>query len=358
MEIYLIAGLSLLLLGLLIYVIAILRSQRQDNSILLLQQQMDALRQQLGDSMSTTAQRLDRIITDVTSQVNQQMANITQQLQITTGQIGERLDTASRTIADVKQNLGAVQEANKRIFEIARDIASLQDLLKPAKLRGGVGEMLLENLLEEFLPGRYSSQYKFRDGTTVDFAIRLKDCLLTVDSKFPLESFHRLMEAKSDEERKKSRKEFLSTIKKHIDTISQKYIKPNEGTVNFALMYIPAENVYYETIIREDEDTEGLFEYCKKKMVVPVSPNTFLAYLMTIIMGFKGMEIEKNARLVLDELSRIRVELDSFTKDFSTLGGHLKNAINKYEELTRGLSKIENRMLGLTKVGQLPSGEK
>lgn len=345
-----------LLLLLLLYFI--LRSRgKEDTSILLLRQQMETLRGQVNEGLNAASQKMDRLMMDIISQINQQMGGITQQLQITTGQIGERLDNASKIIADVKGGLGEVSEANKRIIEIAKDIAQLQDLLKPPKSRGGMGEVLLENLLNELVPGKFKRQYRFRDGSQVDFVISLRDRLVPVDSKFPLESFRKLSEAKTDDERKRLRKEFIRDIKKHIDGVT-KYIKPDENTFDFAMMYIPAEGIYYETIIREEDERESLFEYAFKKRVVPVSPNTFFAYLMTIVLGFRGMEIEKNAMFVLDTLARLHTEIENFRKEFDTLGGHLKNAVNKYEEIRLKFSKIDNSITGLTKMEALPSGEK
>jgi DNA recombination protein RmuC len=343
---------------LLLYLIITQSRQKRDDSLLLLQQQMEALRTQLGENMNASAQRIDRVITDITAQVNQQMANIAQQLQTTTGQIGDRLDSASKTIADVKKGLGEVSEASKRIFDVAKDITELQDLLKPSKLRGGVGEVLLENLLADILPGKFKRQYKFKDGTQVDFVIFLKDRLVPVDSKFPIEPFRRVLEAKSEDERIKQKKKFINVVKGLIDEIASRYIKPDENTVNFAMMYIPAENIYYETIIREDDKEEPLLKYSIEKNVIPVSPNTFLAYLMTIMLGFRGMEIERNAKFVLDAISKLQMEIEVFKKEFDVLGGHIRNAMNKYDESYSKFLKIGATVTGVTKIGALPSGEK
>ncbi len=355
--VYILTAGFIVIILLLFYLIFLQSRQKNDAPLLLLQQQMEALRGQLGTSINSTMERIDRVITDITAQVNQQIQNVTQQLQITTGQIGERLDSASRTIADVKEGLGAVSEASKRIFDVARDIAELQDLLKPSKIRGGVGEVLLENLLEDILPGKFKAQYRFKDGTQVDFVIFLKDRLVPIDAKFPVESFRRLLDVKSEDERIKLRREFIATIKKHIDKIASKYIKPDENTLNFAMMYIPAENIYYETIIREDDKEESLFKYSIEKSVTPVSPNTFLAYLMTIMLGFRGMEIERNARYVLDAISKLQMDIDMFKKEFDILGNHLKNAMNKYDESYRKFLMLGDKVTGITKTGALPPGK-
>ncbi len=354
--IYLITVGVLIILLLLFYIVILINKGRNDTFIVMLQQQIESLRQQMAENMTNSVQRIDQVIANVISQVNQQLTVMTQQLQTTTGQIGDRLDSASRTIADVKEGLGVVSEASKRIFDVAKDMAELQDLLKPSKIRGVVGEVLLENLLEDILPGKFKTQYRFKDGSQVDFVIFLRDRLVPIDAKFPVESFRRLLDAKSEDERIKLRKEFIATIKKHIDKIASKYIRPDENTLNFAMMYIPAENIYYETIIRENDKEESLFTYSIEKNVTPVSPNTFLAYLMTIMLGFKGMEIERNARFVLDAISKLQIDLDMFKKEFDILGNHLKNAMNKYDESYRRFLMLSEKVTGITQTGALPPG--
>ncbi len=323
---------------------------------MMFQQQIESLRQQFTENMMSNVQRIDQVLDSLRTQLNQQLSTVAQQLQNATGQIGERIDSASKVMGEVQKGLGAVYEANKRILDITKEIAELEDLLKPAKIRGGVGEVLLENLLDEIIPGKYTRQYRFRSGEQVDFVIQIRDRLVPVDSKFPLESFRRLLEAKTEDEKTKCRKEFRKSVKNHIDKIAAKYIKPDEDTLNFAMMYIPAENIYYETVIKEDKE-ESIFEYSLEKKVIPVSPNTFFAYLMTILLGFRGMEIEKNALMVMDSLGKLQVELGLFMKEFEILGGHIMNANKKYDDVLKRITRFSDKITGIVNQGKLPSGE-
>jgi DNA recombination protein RmuC len=173
-----------------------------------------------------------------------------------------------------------------------------------------------------------------------------------------MESFHRLISDDNEQSVTKDRKEFIRTVKQHIDHIAQKYILPDEGTYDFALMYIPAENIYYETIIKDKQGDE-LFPYAMEKRVIPVSPNSLYAYLQVIVFGLKGMHIEEKAKEIMNQLARLRGDEGKFREEFNTLGGHLKNARNKFEEAEQKLARFEDKMLEVstTKPAELPPGE-
>jgi DNA recombination protein RmuC len=254
---------------------------------------------------------------------------VSQSLSSSTGQISQRLDSAAKLYGELRSQLGQLSEANAQIQAMVKDVSSLQDILRPPKLRGGMGEVLLENLLREILPPEhYSIQHHFRSGAIVDAVIRFKEGLVPVDAKFPLENFRRMLEAASEEDRQAARKEFARNVKKHIDDIHDRYILPEEGTFPFALMYVPAENVYYETIIKgEEEDGEkALYAYATTQQVMPVSPNSFYAYLLTLAQGFRGLRIEERARDIINHLNRLRDDLGRFTEDFRKVGMHVANA--------------------------------
>jgi DNA recombination protein RmuC len=285
----------------------------------LIQQEMNALREQMSASLSQN-----------------------------TGTINQRLDNAARLYGELRNQLGQLSAANAQIQAMVKDVSSLQDILRPPKLRGGMGEVLLENLLREILPPEhYEFQHRFRTGDIVDSVIRLKEGLVPVDAKFPLENFRRMLEAKTDEDRKAARKEFARNVKKHIDDIHDKYILTEEGTFPFALMYIPAENVYYETIIKgEDEDGEkALYAYATSKQVMPVSPNSFYAYLLTLAQGFRGLKIEERALEIINHLNRLKQELDRFTEDFRKVGMHLSNAQTRFGEAEKRLTRFEEKLI-------------
>jgi DNA recombination protein RmuC len=183
----------------------------------------------------------------------------------------------------------------------------------------------------------------------VDAVIRLGGKLVPVDSKFPLENFRKMVEVKAEEERRPLRKRFITDVKKHIDAIASKYILPDEGTYDFALMYIPAENVYYECIIKEDETREEapLTEYSLKRRVIPVSPGCFYAYLQAILLGLKGFQIEENARLIMQNLARLQGDFQRFVGDFEVMGKHLMNAKGKYDESEKRLERFQDKLASI-----------
>lgn len=310
--------------------------QGPDPMTALLQQQMDALRQQVSQSLNQNAVLLQ-----------QQMESVSKNLRSSSGEINQRLDNAAKLYAGLQGQLGKLSEANAQIQNMVKDVSTLQDILRPPKLRGGMGEVLLGNLLSEILPAEhFSLQYRFQSGAIVDSVIRLKDGLVPVDAKFPLENFKRMLSAATDDERKAARKEFSRDVKKHIDDIRAKYILTEEGTFPFALMYIPAENVYYETIIKAEEEGEkALYAYATSKQVMPVSPNSFYAYLVTLSQGFRGMRIEERARDIIDQLNRLRLELDKFDEDFRKVGMHLTNAQTRYVEAEKRLARFEEKLI-------------
>ena len=312
-------------------------NKSKDTGFLVMQQQLDALRSQVQEALSSTTQ-----------QVNQQLSSVTQQLQSSSGQIGNRLDHATKIVGEVRHSLGELSKASQQIFEVGKDIASLQDILRAPKLRGVIGELFLGDLLGQILPSKhFSLQHRFKSGETVDAVISLSTNLVPVDSKYPLENFKRIMESRSDEERKVAKRKFISDVKKHVDSISQKYILPDEGTFPFALMYIPAENVYYETIIRDENLGEevSLSAYALSKRVIPVSPNSFYAYLQAIVLGLRGLKIESSAQRIIGYLDQLQGDFERFRKEFEVVGTHLNNAKGRYDDADRRLERFGERLL-------------
>jgi DNA recombination protein RmuC len=316
-----------------------------------MQQEVLSLRGQLTESMQRSQEAVNQQLGQITSQVNTQLGQVAQQLQKSTGDLNTRLDNAARIVQDVSKGLGSLGEATKKVFEVGKDIASLQEILRSPKLRGGLGELFLGDLLAQiFPPAHYSLQHRFRSGEAVDAVIRLGRNLVPVDAKFPLENFRRVIETATEEERKAAKRKFISDVKKHVDAIAGKYILPDEGTFDFALMYIPAENVYYELIIRDEAiDTDkGLLTYSFAKRVIPVSPNSFYAYLQTILLGLKGMHVEEQAQEILKGLARLSGDFEKFRADFELVGKHLTNTKSKYDDADKRLEKFGDRLHSLS----------
>lgn len=325
----------------------LLREKKEDQSLFLMQQQIDQLRVQLSQALDNNAQLVQQQLGQVLGNVNERLKENGEILERTHQSLGERLDNAARVVGDVQKSLGGLEEANRKIYDVGKDIASLQEILRAPKLRGGLGEFFLEDLLAQILPPQhFVIQHAFKSGERVDAVIKLGSLLVPVDSKFPLENFKRTLEAASDDERSRAKRQFVSDVKKHVDAIAGKYILPDEGTYDFALMYIPAENVYYETIIKDDSDGErNLSQYALSKRVVPVSPNSFYAYLQAIVLGLKGMKVEERAKEIIQYLSRLRGDFTKFRDDFSLLGKHLGHAQTSYQSTEKRLEQFGQRLL-------------
>ena len=277
----------------------------------------------------------------VSLQLSERLKEMSQAIQETERGVGARLDANSGVIGSIQRSLGKLEETNRQIFEISKDISGLQNLLRAPKFRGEIGETLLGNLLEQVLPAEhFKLQHEFKSGETVDAIIRLGRNIVPVDAKFPLENFQGFLAAASEDEKNAFRRKFISDVKNRINEIASKYILTDEGTFDFALMYIPAENVYYEAAVRED-----LLSFALSKKVIPVSPNTFYAYLQVICLGLKGMQVERNAKEILANLNRMQQDLAKFGEDFRLVGGHIKNAWQKYADAEKRLDRFQDKLI-------------
>lgn len=252
-----------------------------------------------------------------------------------------------------------LEEANKRIFELGKDISSLQKILQAPKLRGGMGEIWLAELIGQIIPAdRFKMQYGFKGGEICDAVIFLRDgTLLPIDSKFSLENFAKMLEAE-DSLKAAFQRQFAGDIKKRIDEIAKKYIRPQEGTLEFAFMYVPAENVYYQAFIQGEDDMQ-LLSYAFERRVIPVSPSSFYAYLQVILFGLRGMEIEKSAKEIQKNLSGLRTDFGNFRETYEKVGVHLRHAQQSYEQTDRRLNGIETKFtqISISEQQTLPETE-
>ena len=282
---------------------------------------------------------------------------------VLTKTVGDKVEGSIQVFGEVRERLGELTKRTKDIEEVGKSISSLQEALRAPKFRGGFGELGLERLLVDTLPANaYDLQHKFRNGEIVDAVVRIGGNLVPIDAKFPfpLEDFERMVTEESQDEPTRLRRQFARTIKKHIDDVS-KYILPDENTFDFALMYIPAENIYYETIVRGTQPIEesDIYSYCLQKRVFPVSPNSFYAYLQAIVLGLKGLQVEKSAREILGHLGRLQSDLQDFQEDYATLGTHIGYAARKYDEAGRKLTRFDDKLqlTGETTIEKLPEGD-
>ena len=268
--------------------------------------------------------------------------------------IGEKFESSLKVIGDIKQTLGSLQKTNEQMLDIGKNISSLQDLLKPPQIRGGLGEQILSNILAQILPRQsYEEQHRFKDGSIVDAVVKVGDKWVPIDSKFPLESFQRYIECSEESHKKTNLREFERNIKAKIDDVASKYILEDEGTYDFALMYIPSENVYYQTILQEDLqiDGKGISDYAMDKRVVTVSPNSIYAYLNVICIGLRGMQVERNVRRIMEDFARLNREFDKFEGEFRKMGTHLGHARESFDKADHQLDKVSSR---LSVIGESP----
>lgn len=260
---------------------------------------------------------------------------------------------SSKIIRDITERLTRLDETNKQVVSFADQLQSLQDILKNPKQRGILGEYYLETLLKNVLPpGSYQMQYPFKDGTIVDAAVFVKDKVIPIDSKFSLENYNRLSEEKDPTEREKLEKAFKADLKNRIDETS-KYVKPSEGTMDFAFMFIPHEAIYYDLLVAQvgavKVNTRDLIEYAfKEKHVIIVSPTSFLAYLQTVLQGLKALQIEESAKEIRKNVEDLQKHLRSYEEYHQKLGSSLTTTVNHFNASGKEFKKIDKDVMRIT----------
>ncbi len=298
------------------------------------------LNEQLSRSQGLLQQQLQGLSTALRDQLGQQ----TSSLQGQNALLQRHMEGGQQPLSALAEKMGAVQQASARMAELGREMEELQALLKSPKARGTLGEVGLEALLCDLLPrDRVLPQYAFSDGRKVDYAVRLERGLLPIDAKFPVEDFERYLGA-DEEERPKMRRALQANLKKKVDEIARLYVRPGEGTLPLALLYLPAESLYYEAFVARERDEEDLWQYAFSKSVLPLSPATLSAYLKTVALGLRAVAVEQNARLVLDLLHTLERDLAAFRESYETLGRHLNNAHQTYDRNARSLEAFENHL--------------
>ncbi len=289
--------------------------------------------QTLLEWLRTIQASMDNTNKTLSSAMQSNSSHMVRTLQENSRQLNERLDKAAEVIRDVGKEVG-------QMSEIGRSMRDLQDLLKSPKLRGNIGEEVLKDLIAQMFPkNSFFLQYEFRSGDKVDAAIKTDGGILPIDSKFPMENFQKMVKSETENEQLQYRKEFIKDVKKHIDAIAKKYILPDEGTMDFALMYVPSEAVFYELC-----NDISLMDYARKLRIYTVSPSTLYAHLQTILLSFEGKKIESRSKEVFQLLRAIQIDYDKLNENMQTLGKHLTNASAKYTEVNHDFAQIGSKI--------------
>ncbi len=285
--------------------------------------------------------RLDRIDDKVTKGISQSSNTLQQQFK-----------QSAQIIQEVTKRLSQLDETNKQVLNFSEQLESLENILKNPKHRGVLGEYFLDTLLSRVLPpNSYKMQYKFKNGNIVDAAIFIRDTIIPIDSKFSLETYNKIMEESSKENREKLEKQFKMDIKNRIDETA-KYIRPDEGTTDFAIMFIPAEGIFSNLLVYKvgtiKLNTQDLHEYALSKKVMITSPNSFFAYLQTILNGLKSMKMEENVKIIIKRIGQLDKHLNAYKENMDKVGIHLGTTVNAYNKASKEYNKVDKDIYKIT----------
>ena len=297
--------------------------QKEGESFLMLQQQLNDIRQVLGSQLSESNKTLQ-----------------------------QQFSQSAKIIQGVTEKLTRLDETNRQVVSFADQLQNLQDILKNPKQRGILGEYYLETVLKNVLPpGSYKMQYEFKDGTIVDAVVFIDKRLIPIDSKFSLENYNRMVESRDNNEKKRYEGAFISDLKIRIEETA-KYVKPEENTMDFAFMFIPSEAVYYDLLINKigaiTEDTNNLIYYAGKKKVIVVSPTSFLAYLQTVLQGLRNQKISEQAKEIIKEVERLSKHLGVYGEYMKKIGNNLGMTVSSYNKASKEFAKIDKDVVKIT----------
>jgi DNA recombination protein RmuC len=327
MDTYMFIVLVVVVIGFLALVLVMIRiskGKRDDQSLLLLQNQINEINKTLGESLTTTHETIQ-----------------------------QQFSQSSKIIQEVTEKLTQLDETNKQIVGFAGQLQSLENILTNPKQRGILGEYFLETLLKNVLPpAAYQMQYKFKDGETVDAVIFVRDRIIPVDSKFSLENYNKIIEEKDPSRKAQLEKQFKQDVRNRIDETS-KYIRPDEKTMDFAFMFIPSEGIYYDLLINRigtmKVSTRDLIEYAfTDKHVIIVSPTSFFAYLQTVLQGLRALQIEKSAQQIRQRVEQLQKHLVSYDDYMKRLGSNLGTTVNMYNSAYREFMKVDKDVTKIT----------
>src|SRR6056297_1288347 len=286
-----------------------------------------------------TINLLQEQLKEIRSSMSDQQGNLHKQIQ-------SQFSETSKIVRDVTERLTKLDDTNKQVVGFAEQLQSLENILKNPKQRGILGEYFLDTLLKNvFAPNQYQMQYKFKDGEIVDAVVFVKDKVIPIDSKFSLENYNKILEEKDQGRHEQMEKQFKADLKKRIDETS-KYIRPSEGTTDFAFMFIPSEGIYYDLLVNQvgtiKVNTRDLIEYAfKDKKVIIVSPTSFYAYLQTVIQGLRYLQIEEQTQAIRKNVEMLGKHLLAFDDYMKRLGKNISTSVNAYNTAYHGLKKID-----------------
>lgn len=332
-------------------------STEQNAGLQLLLQQINELGRTVDSRVGDIAKTVDNKIHDMSRAMDSKLGESHKDMQDT---VRHQTGESFKLLKDVTERLTKLDETNKQVVGFADQLQSLQDILKNPKQRGILGEYYLETLLKNVLPpGGFQMQYPFKDGTIVDAAVFVKDKVIAIDSKFSLENYNRLSEERDPAERERLEKQFKTDLKNRIDETS-KYIKPDEGTMDFAFMFIPHEAIYYDLLVAQvgsvKINTRDLIEYAfKEKHVIIVSPTSFMAYLQTVLQGLKALQIEESAKEIRKRVEELGTHIRAYDQYMGSIGKSLSTTVNHYNKAHNELKKIDKDVMRIS--GEVVGGE-
>lgn len=311
---------------------------------------------------SATLQLLRASVDELRATNAAALGDMRAELQRTLGATGQQVATQTgatqRSLSDLSRQLGVLSEQSVRVGELAKDIGSLQDLLRAPKSRGGFGELMLERLLQDCLPASaYEIQFTYRDGSRVDAVVRYGTRIVPIDAKFPNESYTAIAAATDENDRRARRRAFLQQVRRHVDAVAR-YVSPQDSTIDYSFMYLPSEAIYYEVVTREGVEGEpDVAAYCQERHVIPASPNTLLAYLQVVALGIRGLAMQERTRELQLSIAQVRREFERFVGLHDQLGTHLDHAMKKFDETERALARASGAIEGLAQVPLAAGGE-
>ena len=331
----------------------ILSRKKQDSQgFVLLQNQINEISKTMDAKLGESRQEMSKVVQDQFSASQKLLQDINNQMR--------------QSLLDVAKEQTKTNEATRQFVTIAEQLSNLEKVLKHQKQRGNLGERSLELILSNMLPADgYEMQYRFKDKEAVDAVIKTREGMIPVDAKFSLDNYNRVLNAISDEQKEELEKEFKNDLKKRIDETA-KYIRPNEGTLQFAFMFIPAEAIFYDLLVNEvgaiKVNTRNLMDYAiRDKKVFIVSPTTFSAYLQSVLYGFKAFKIEKQATEIIKKVDELGNHLRAYQEYINKLGASLGVTVNHYNSATKEFEKIDKdvtKISGNSFVSDLPKLEK